>query len=86
MFSLLSLCRLVNEVKEITSPPPQFFNLKNHIEKENETLPPISTSPVPAIPANSFQLESDFRKLKGCPDKMYLYLKVREEFFECNGT
>ncbi|XP_019348455.1 RNA polymerase II-associated protein 3 isoform X1 [Alligator mississippiensis] len=70
--------QLVNEVKEITSPPPQFFNLKNHIEKENETLPPISTSPVPAIPANSFQLESDFRKLKGCPDKMYLYLKQIE--------
>ncbi|XP_019398872.1 PREDICTED: RNA polymerase II-associated protein 3 isoform X2 [Crocodylus porosus] len=68
----------VNEVKEITSPAPQFFNLKNHIEKEKETLPPISTSPVPAIPANSFQLESDFRKLKGCPDKMYLYLKQIE--------
>uniref|UniRef100_G3UU89 RNA polymerase II-associated protein 3 n=1 Tax=Meleagris gallopavo TaxID=9103 RepID=G3UU89_MELGA len=37
-----------------------------------------SASPVPAIPANSFQLESDFRKLKECPEKMYLYLKQIE--------
>ncbi|NXE19720.1 RPAP3 protein, partial [Ardeotis kori] len=37
-----------------------------------------SASPVPAIPANSFQLESDFRKLKDCPENMYLYLKQIE--------
>lgn len=35
-----------------------------------------SASAVPAIPANSFQLESDFRKLKGCSENLYLYLKV----------
>uniref|UniRef100_A0A8C3RTQ7 RNA polymerase II-associated protein 3 n=1 Tax=Chelydra serpentina TaxID=8475 RepID=A0A8C3RTQ7_CHESE len=52
-------------------------HLKNHLEKE-KTLLPASTSDVPAIPANSFQLESDFRKLKGCPDKMYMYLKQIE--------
>ncbi|NWI86702.1 RPAP3 protein, partial [Pitta sordida] len=38
----------------------------------------MSPSPVPAIPANSFQLESDFRKLKDYPENMYLYLKQIE--------
>ncbi|NXP69958.1 RPAP3 protein, partial [Ramphastos sulfuratus] len=37
-----------------------------------------SVSPIPPIPANSFQLESDFRKLKDCPENMYLYLKQIE--------
>ncbi|NWW54235.1 RPAP3 protein, partial [Pedionomus torquatus] len=37
-----------------------------------------SDSQVPAIPANSFQLEADFRKLKDCPENMYLYLKQIE--------
>ncbi|NWU70174.1 RPAP3 protein, partial [Pterocles burchelli] len=37
-----------------------------------------SSSLIPAIPANSFQLESDFRKLKDCPEDMYLYLKQIE--------
>lgn len=38
----------------------------------------MSASPVPPIPTNSFQLESDFRKLKDCPENMYLYLKQIE--------
>ncbi|NXR60601.1 RPAP3 protein, partial [Rhadina sibilatrix] len=38
----------------------------------------MSASPVPPVPANSFQLESDFRKLKDCPENMYLYLKQIE--------
>ncbi|NXG94011.1 RPAP3 protein, partial [Stercorarius parasiticus] len=37
-----------------------------------------SNSQIPAIPANSFQLEADFRKLKDCPENMYLYLKQIE--------
>ncbi|KFV66451.1 RNA polymerase II-associated protein 3 [Dryobates pubescens] len=37
-----------------------------------------SVSPIPPVPANSFQLESDFRKLKDCPENMYLYLKQIE--------
>ncbi|XP_069708306.1 RNA polymerase II-associated protein 3 [Phaenicophaeus curvirostris] len=37
-----------------------------------------SATPVPPIPANSFQLESDFRKFKDCPENMYLYLKQIE--------
>ncbi|XP_074017819.1 RNA polymerase II-associated protein 3 [Numenius arquata] len=37
-----------------------------------------SDSQVPGVPANSFQLEADFRKLKDCPENMYLYLKQIE--------
>ncbi|NXD33502.1 RPAP3 protein, partial [Copsychus sechellarum] len=38
----------------------------------------MSASSVPPIPANSFQLESDFRKLEDCPENIYLYLKQIE--------
>ncbi|XP_044888610.1 RNA polymerase II-associated protein 3 isoform X2 [Mauremys mutica] len=64
-------------VKDMPSATPQSSSLRNHLEKEKILLP-ASTSDVPAIPANSFQLESDFRKMKGCPDKMYMYLKQIE--------
>ncbi|XP_067420243.1 RNA polymerase II-associated protein 3 isoform X2 [Emydura macquarii macquarii] len=70
--------QLSTNMKEMSSATTQSSCLKNHLEKENKTLLPASTSDVPAIPANSFQLESDFRKLKGCPDKMYIYLKQIE--------
>lgn len=52
-------------------------SMNKQIERENKASF-RSASPVPAIPANSFQLESDFRKLKDCPEKMYLYLKQIE--------
>ncbi|XP_021240698.1 RNA polymerase II-associated protein 3 isoform X2 [Numida meleagris] len=52
-------------------------SVNKQIEREIKTTF-RSASPVPAIPANSFQLESDFRKLKDCPEKMYLYLKQIE--------
>ncbi|NWX13530.1 RPAP3 protein, partial [Aegotheles bennettii] len=47
-------------------------------QREKEIKRSFRPSPVPAIPANSFQLESDFRKLKDCPENMYLYLKQIE--------
>ncbi|OXB71821.1 UNVERIFIED_CONTAM: hypothetical protein H355_001710, partial [Colinus virginianus] len=53
----------------------------NKQEEREITTSFRSASPVPAIPANSFQLESDFRKLKDCPEKMYLYLKQIEPSF-----
>nr|XP_035111632.1 RNA polymerase II-associated protein 3 isoform X4 [Callithrix jacchus] len=34
------------------------------------------TTVLPPIPANSFQLESDFRQLKSSPDMLYQYLKL----------
>ncbi|XP_042671578.1 RNA polymerase II-associated protein 3 isoform X1 [Centrocercus urophasianus] len=52
-------------------------SVNKQIDRESKTSF-RSASPVPAIPANSFQLESDFRKLKECPEKMYLYLKQIE--------
>nr|XP_025042112.1 RNA polymerase II-associated protein 3 isoform X2 [Pelodiscus sinensis] len=71
-------CQVPTNMKDMSSATPQFSSLKNHLDKENKISLPVSTSDVPAIPANSFQLESDFRKLKGCPDKMYMYLKQIE--------
>ncbi|XP_064304490.1 RNA polymerase II-associated protein 3 isoform X1 [Phalacrocorax carbo] len=51
-------------------------------EREEDMKRSFGSAPsVPAIPANSFQLESDFRKLKDCPENMYLYLKQIEPSF-----
>ncbi|KFO81262.1 RNA polymerase II-associated protein 3, partial [Cuculus canorus] len=48
-------------------------------QREKETKRSFqSATPVPPVPANSFQLESDFRKFKDCPENMYLYLKQIE--------
>uniref|UniRef100_G1Q9A5 RNA polymerase II-associated protein 3 n=1 Tax=Myotis lucifugus TaxID=59463 RepID=G1Q9A5_MYOLU len=35
------------------------------------------TTVLPPVPANSFQLESDFRQLKSSPDMLYQYLTVK---------
>ncbi|KFU96106.1 RNA polymerase II-associated protein 3, partial [Chaetura pelagica] len=48
------------------------------VNKQREEVTNSSSFSVPAIPANSFQLEADFRKLKDCPENMYLYLKQIE--------
>ncbi|NWX88884.1 RPAP3 protein, partial [Nothoprocta pentlandii] len=61
----------VKGISSIIHPP---LAMKKKVEKEVKTST-RSVSPVPVIPSNSFQLESDFRKLKECPEKMYLYLK-----------
>ncbi|NXI66930.1 RPAP3 protein, partial [Anseranas semipalmata] len=73
----MSPLQLPASVKGISSVLNPSFTVNEQIEKEIKTSF-RSTSPVPAIPANSFQLESDFRKLKDCPEKMYLYLKQIE--------
>ncbi|NXR50565.1 RPAP3 protein, partial [Hippolais icterina] len=70
------LQRPVN-VKEISSTLHPSFPASKQREKEIRRSF-MSASPVPPIPANSFQLESDFRKLKDCPENMYLYLKQIE--------
>ncbi|XP_042325736.1 LOW QUALITY PROTEIN: RNA polymerase II-associated protein 3 [Sceloporus undulatus] len=54
---------------------PQPYSMKKQTEMENQTLPPVFACPVPSVPVNSFQLESDFRKLKEYPDQLYSYLK-----------
>ncbi|NXP57954.1 RPAP3 protein, partial [Chloropsis cyanopogon] len=70
------LQRPVN-VKGISSTLHPSFPASKQREKEIRRSF-MSASPVPPIPANSFQLESDFRKLKDCPENMYLYLKQIE--------
>ncbi|NXH85965.1 RPAP3 protein, partial [Edolisoma coerulescens] len=64
-------------VKGISSTLHPSFPASKQREKEIR-MSFMSASPVPPIPANSFQLESDFRKLKDCPENMYLYLKQIE--------
>ncbi|XP_066489639.1 RNA polymerase II-associated protein 3 [Tiliqua scincoides] len=65
----------LSNVKEKPSPASQLPNMEKQVEIENQTLLPVSAFPVPPVPINSFQLESDFRKLKGYPDQLYIYLK-----------
>ncbi|NWV23901.1 RPAP3 protein, partial [Origma solitaria] len=64
-------------VKGISSTLHPSFPASKQREKEIR-MSFMSASPVPPIPANSFQLESDFRKLKDYPENMYLYLKQIE--------
>ncbi|NXH65422.1 RPAP3 protein, partial [Rhabdornis inornatus] len=72
-----SLLQLPVNVKGISSAMHPSFPASKQREKEIRRSF-MSASPVPPIPANSFQLESDFRKLKDCPENMYLYLKQIE--------
>ncbi|NXB55074.1 RPAP3 protein, partial [Leucopsar rothschildi] len=72
-----SLLQLPVNVKGISSTMHPSFPASKQREKEIRRSF-MSSSPVPPIPANSFQLESDFRKLKDCPENMYLYLKQIE--------
>ncbi|XP_041321494.1 RNA polymerase II-associated protein 3 [Pyrgilauda ruficollis] len=72
-----SLLQLPVNVKGISSTLHPSFPASKQREKEIRRSF-MSASPVPPIPANSFQLESDFRKLKDCPENMYLYLKQIE--------
>nr|XP_060633534.1 RNA polymerase II-associated protein 3 [Anolis sagrei ordinatus] len=60
-------------MKEKTS--PQSCSMKKQTEMKIQTLPPVFAFSVPPVPVNSFQLESDFRKLKEHPDQLFSYLK-----------
>uniref|UniRef100_A0A8C0B4J3 RNA polymerase II-associated protein 3 n=1 Tax=Buteo japonicus TaxID=224669 RepID=A0A8C0B4J3_9AVES len=77
MYLCFFFCKLPTSVKGISSMLHPSFPVNKQREKEIKRSF-TSASPVPAIPANSFQLESDFRKLKDCPENMYLYLKQIE--------
>ncbi|XP_068026473.1 RNA polymerase II-associated protein 3 [Melanerpes formicivorus] len=69
--------QLPASVKGISSVVHPSFPVNKQREKEIKRSF-SSVSPIPPVPANSFQLESDFRKLKDCPENMYLYLKQIE--------
>ncbi|XP_034984059.1 RNA polymerase II-associated protein 3 isoform X1 [Zootoca vivipara] len=71
-------------VKEKPSSTSQSCARKKQTETEKQTLLPVFTFPVPPVPVNSFQLESDFRKLKGYPDQLYAYLKQIDPSFYPN--
>ena len=53
----------------------QSFNEKTSVKVE-QTPDQFATAVLPPVPANSFQLESDFRQLRSSPDMLYQYLKV----------
>ncbi|KAF3826309.1 hypothetical protein GH733_006423, partial [Mirounga leonina] len=55
----------------------QSFSEKNSVEID-KTPAQFVTTVLPPVPANSFQLESDFRQLKNSPDMLYQYLKQIE--------
>ncbi|KAL1767606.1 RNA polymerase II-associated protein 3 [Sigmodon hispidus] len=46
--------------------------------KGEQTADQLAAAVLPPVPANSFQLESDFRQLRGSPDMLYQYLKKIE--------
>ncbi|XP_059103749.1 RNA polymerase II-associated protein 3 isoform X2 [Peromyscus eremicus] len=46
--------------------------------KVEQTPDQFATAVLPPVPANSFQLESDFRQLRSSPDTLYQYLKKIE--------
>ncbi|XP_063998303.1 RNA polymerase II-associated protein 3 [Pogoniulus pusillus] len=73
----MSPLQLPASVKGISPVLHPSFPVNKQREKEIERSC-SSVSSIPPIPANSFQLESDFRKLKDCLENMYLYLKQIE--------
>ncbi|XP_043825218.1 LOW QUALITY PROTEIN: RNA polymerase II-associated protein 3 [Dromiciops gliroides] len=64
-------------IKVDSSTAHQSFSRKNSTEVKKIPAPFITTV-LPPVPANSFQLESDFRKLKNSPDMLYQYLRQIE--------
>ncbi|XP_008702716.1 RNA polymerase II-associated protein 3 [Ursus maritimus] len=76
----------IEEISDTSALPPQ-VNLKQNvcqsfgeqISVETDKIPArFVTAVLPPVPANSFQLESDFRQLKNSPDMLYQYLKQIE--------
>ena len=51
--------------------------------KVEQTPDQFATAVLPPVPANSFQLESDFRQLRSSPDMLYQYLKVSGGSQQC---
>ncbi|KAM7114856.1 RNA polymerase II-associated protein 3 isoform 1-T1 [Molossus nigricans] len=74
----------IEEISETLALQPQ-VNLKQNecqsfsekISIEVDKIPAqFITTVLPPVPANSFQLESDFRQLKSSPDMLYQYLTL----------
>uniref|UniRef100_A0A7N5JRG6 RNA polymerase II-associated protein 3 n=1 Tax=Ailuropoda melanoleuca TaxID=9646 RepID=A0A7N5JRG6_AILME len=76
----------IEEISDTSALPPQ-VNLKQNVCQSfsekisaeiDKTPAQFVTAVLPPVPANSFQLESDFRQLKNSPDMLYQYLKQIE--------
>ncbi|XP_032732844.1 RNA polymerase II-associated protein 3 [Lontra canadensis] len=76
----------IEEISDTSALPPPVnlnqevcpsFSEKISVETD-ETPAQLVTTLLPPVPANSFQLESDFRQLKNSPDMLYWYLKQIE--------
>ncbi|XP_025786297.1 RNA polymerase II-associated protein 3 [Puma concolor] len=76
----------IEEISDTSARPPQ-VNLKQDMcqSLSEKTSIQIDRAPaqfittvLPPVPANSFQLESDFRQLKNSPDLLYRYVKKIE--------
>lgn len=76
----------IEEISDTSALQPH-VNLKQDVRRsfsekisvEVDKIPaPLITTVLPPVPANSFQLESDFRHLKNSPDMIYQYLKKIE--------
>uniref|UniRef100_A0A2D4L633 RNA polymerase II-associated protein 3 n=1 Tax=Micrurus spixii TaxID=129469 RepID=A0A2D4L633_9SAUR len=73
--ALLTGSVTTNTVKE--KPSLQPCAIKKQTKREKYIISSAYEFSVPPVPVNSFQLESDFRKLKNYPNQLYTYLKVR---------
>uniref|UniRef100_A0A9L0J1U3 RNA polymerase II-associated protein 3 n=1 Tax=Equus asinus TaxID=9793 RepID=A0A9L0J1U3_EQUAS len=76
----------IEEISDASGPQPrinlkqdvcQSFSEKISVEVD-KTPAQFTTTVLPQVPANSFQLESDFRQLKNSPEMLYQYLKQIE--------
>ncbi|XP_025333179.1 RNA polymerase II-associated protein 3 [Canis lupus dingo] len=76
----------VEEISDTSTQPPQVKLKQGVCQSFHEKIPvdidrtpaQFVTAALPPVPANSFQLESDFRQLKNSPDMLYQYLKQIE--------
>uniref|UniRef100_A0A673UAT9 RNA polymerase II-associated protein 3 n=1 Tax=Suricata suricatta TaxID=37032 RepID=A0A673UAT9_SURSU len=76
----------IEEISDTSAQPPQVSlkpdvcqSVSEKISLQIDKAPAhFITTVLPPVPANSFQLESDFRQLKSSPDMLYRYVKQIE--------
>lgn len=68
----------IEGIDESSNLKPQVNLKQSNSSIEPDKAPSQFITAVPPVPANSFQLESDFRQLKCSPDTLYQYLKQIE--------
>lgn len=76
MLKIEEICDLPTTPNSTDSIPPPTRPAR--IEKDQPVLSPIVDYDIPGVPANSFQLEADLRRMKGNTDMLYTYVKQIE--------